>query len=154
MIDAAKYADLVLLMIDGGFGFEMETFEFLNILQASRGLWQCALDGVQTTCLRSSRTLPASNHLCWHTNLSRKCMPIGQSTALAAVTAGDSYSLISTRLEGMGCLHCTTSLHKAAAGSLAAADAWLAGHLHQSAVLRRLTFRLLDAAGCPGGVDL
>lgn len=33
MIDAAKYADLVLLMVDGGFGFEMETFEFLNLLQ-------------------------------------------------------------------------------------------------------------------------
>lgn len=33
MIDAAKYADLVLLMIDGGYGFEMETFEFLNLLQ-------------------------------------------------------------------------------------------------------------------------
>jgi ribosome biogenesis protein BMS1 len=33
MIDAAKYADLVLLMIDGSFGFEMETFEFLNCLQ-------------------------------------------------------------------------------------------------------------------------
>ena len=33
MIDAAKYADLVLLLIDGGFGFEMETFEFLNLLQ-------------------------------------------------------------------------------------------------------------------------
>lgn len=33
MLDAAKYADLVLLLIDGGFGFEMETFEFLNILQ-------------------------------------------------------------------------------------------------------------------------
>ena len=33
MIDAAKYADLVLLMVDGGFGFEMETFEFLNICQ-------------------------------------------------------------------------------------------------------------------------
>ena len=31
--DAAKYADLVLLMIDGAFGFEMETFEFLNLLQ-------------------------------------------------------------------------------------------------------------------------
>jgi hypothetical protein len=30
---AAKYADLVLLLIDGGFGFEMETFEFLNLLQ-------------------------------------------------------------------------------------------------------------------------
>ncbi|KAI0304537.1 GTP binding protein [Multifurca ochricompacta] len=33
MIDIAKVADLVLLMIDGSFGFEMETFEFLNILQ-------------------------------------------------------------------------------------------------------------------------
>ena len=33
MIDAAKYADLVLLLVDGAFGFEMETFEFLNILQ-------------------------------------------------------------------------------------------------------------------------
>lgn len=33
MIDAAKFADLVLLLIDGGYGFEMETFEFLNILQ-------------------------------------------------------------------------------------------------------------------------
>ena len=33
MVDAAKYADLVLLMIDGDFGFEMETFEFLNLMQ-------------------------------------------------------------------------------------------------------------------------
>lgn len=33
MIDASKYADLVLLMVDGSFGFEMETFEFLNLLQ-------------------------------------------------------------------------------------------------------------------------
>ncbi|CAG8782109.1 24859_t:CDS:10 [Gigaspora margarita] len=33
MIDVAKIADLVLLMIDASFGFEMETFEFLNILQ-------------------------------------------------------------------------------------------------------------------------
>eukprot|EP00899_Mesostigma_viride_P005993 jgi/Mesvir1/15395/Mv06582-RA.1 len=32
MVDCAKFADLVLLMIDGSFGFEMETFEFLNIL--------------------------------------------------------------------------------------------------------------------------
>jgi ribosome biogenesis protein BMS1 len=32
-LPAAKYADLVLLLIDGGFGFEMETFEFLNLLQ-------------------------------------------------------------------------------------------------------------------------
>ena len=33
MIDIAKVADLVLLMIDASFGFEMETFEFLNICQ-------------------------------------------------------------------------------------------------------------------------
>ena len=34
MMDVGKSADLILLMIDGSFGFEMETFEFLNILQA------------------------------------------------------------------------------------------------------------------------
>ncbi|CAG9466424.1 unnamed protein product [Pedinophyceae sp. YPF-701] len=33
MMDAAKYADLVLLVVDGSFGFEMETFEMLNLLQ-------------------------------------------------------------------------------------------------------------------------
>lgn len=33
MIDLAKIADLVILIIDASFGFEMETFEFLNILQ-------------------------------------------------------------------------------------------------------------------------
>ncbi|KAK6930443.1 AARP2CN [Dillenia turbinata] len=33
MIDAAKFADLALLLVDGSFGFEIETFEFLNILQ-------------------------------------------------------------------------------------------------------------------------
>ena len=33
MIDVAKVADLVLLLIDAKFGFEMETFEFLNICQ-------------------------------------------------------------------------------------------------------------------------
>ncbi|ORY75803.1 hypothetical protein BCR37DRAFT_172552 [Protomyces lactucae-debilis] len=32
MMDVAKIADLVLLLIDGNFGFEMETMEFLNIL--------------------------------------------------------------------------------------------------------------------------
>ncbi|UZJ56807.1 hypothetical protein CBS101457_006127 [Exobasidium rhododendri] len=34
LIDVGKVADLVLLMIDGSFGFEMETMEFLNILQS------------------------------------------------------------------------------------------------------------------------
>jgi ribosome biogenesis protein BMS1 len=33
MVDIAKIADLVLLTIDASYGFEMETFEFLNILQ-------------------------------------------------------------------------------------------------------------------------
>ena len=31
----AKVADLVLLLVDASFGFEMETFEFLNMLQVS-----------------------------------------------------------------------------------------------------------------------
>ncbi|KAJ3519128.1 hypothetical protein NM208_g14249 [Fusarium decemcellulare] len=35
MVDIAKVADIVLLMIDGNFGFEMETMEFLNILAAT-----------------------------------------------------------------------------------------------------------------------
>ncbi|KAJ9666897.1 Glycoside hydrolase 2 (Mannanase, beta-galactosidase) [Coniosporium apollinis] len=35
MIDIAKVVDIVLLMIDGNYGFEMETMEFLNILSAS-----------------------------------------------------------------------------------------------------------------------
>ncbi|KAL0812654.1 hypothetical protein Bca101_069097 [Brassica carinata] len=33
MIDCAKVADLAILLIDGSYGFEMETFEFLNIMQ-------------------------------------------------------------------------------------------------------------------------
>ena len=33
-IDLAKIADIVLLMIDGNYGFEMETMEFLNVLSA------------------------------------------------------------------------------------------------------------------------
>ncbi|KAF6220699.1 hypothetical protein HO133_003132 [Letharia lupina] len=35
MIDVSKIADIVLLMIDGNFGFEMETMEFLNVLASS-----------------------------------------------------------------------------------------------------------------------
>lgn len=35
MIDCAKIADLVLLCVDAKYGFEMDTFEFLNILQIS-----------------------------------------------------------------------------------------------------------------------
>ncbi|XP_064457943.1 ribosome biogenesis protein BMS1 homolog isoform X2 [Ornithodoros turicata] len=35
MIDISKVADLVLLLVDASFGFEMETFEFLNICQVN-----------------------------------------------------------------------------------------------------------------------
>ena len=35
MMDISKVVDIVLLMIDGNFGFEMETMEFLNVLAAS-----------------------------------------------------------------------------------------------------------------------
>ncbi|KAK1056009.1 Glycoside hydrolase 2 (Mannanase, beta-galactosidase), partial [Friedmanniomyces endolithicus] len=34
-IDLAKVVDIVLLMIDGNFGFEMETMEFLNVLSST-----------------------------------------------------------------------------------------------------------------------
>jgi len=51
---AAKYADLVLLLIDGGFGFEMETFEFLNLLQVGgeslAGRVPCAMCGMLVVC--------------------------------------------------------------------------------------------------------
>ena len=33
MIDVAKTADLVLLLVDASFGFEMESFEALNVMQ-------------------------------------------------------------------------------------------------------------------------
>lgn len=33
MIDLAKITDLALILIDASVGFEMETFEFLSILQ-------------------------------------------------------------------------------------------------------------------------
>ncbi|KAI3895558.1 hypothetical protein MKX03_025832, partial [Papaver bracteatum] len=33
MIDAAKYADAVILITDANYGYEMETFEYLNLLQ-------------------------------------------------------------------------------------------------------------------------
>ena len=37
MLDLAKIADLVLLLIDASYGFELETFEFINILQVPGG---------------------------------------------------------------------------------------------------------------------
>ncbi|XP_026382148.1 ribosome biogenesis protein BMS1 homolog isoform X2 [Papaver somniferum] len=33
MIDATKYADAVIFVVDAGYGFEMETFEFLELLK-------------------------------------------------------------------------------------------------------------------------
>ena len=48
MIDLGKIADLVLLMIDGSFGVEMETFEFLNVLQVP---FRLSLDRRRTASL-------------------------------------------------------------------------------------------------------
>lgn len=65
MIDAAKYCDLVLLMVDGAYGFEMETFEFLNILQVGTLNQAFAADVVSHSqsllaCSRGSSELQAS----------------------------------------------------------------------------------------------
>jgi hypothetical protein len=45
--DLAKVADLVLMLINGHTGFEMETFEFMNVMQVhgfpkvrGRGRWE------------------------------------------------------------------------------------------------------------------
>lgn len=54
MIDAAKYADLVLLLIDGGFGFEMETFEFLNLLQVRAGVTAAGCTAIVAASVRRS----------------------------------------------------------------------------------------------------
>ena len=43
MIDIAKVADLILLLIDASFGFEMEIFEFLNICQVGQCRRKCQL---------------------------------------------------------------------------------------------------------------
>ena len=40
MMDVAKVADLALLLVDATFGFEMETFEFLNICQVGKYFYE------------------------------------------------------------------------------------------------------------------
>ncbi|KAK9464961.1 hypothetical protein V1512DRAFT_277839 [Lipomyces arxii] len=59
MIDIAKIADLVLLMIDGNFGFEMETMEFLNIL-APHGFPRILGIATHLDLFKSPSTLRAS----------------------------------------------------------------------------------------------
>lgn len=65
MIDVAKIADLVVLLIDASFGFEMETFEFLSI-SASHGMPK--LIGVMThlDTFTSSETLKKTKHSLKH----------------------------------------------------------------------------------------
>lgn len=53
MCDVAKIADLVLLLVDGSFGFEMEVFEFLNICQVRMGS-AIGLHGCRTGAARGS----------------------------------------------------------------------------------------------------
>ncbi|KAK9239475.1 hypothetical protein V1525DRAFT_372678 [Lipomyces kononenkoae] len=59
MIDIAKIADLILLMIDGNFGFEMETMEFLNIL-APHGFPRILGVATHLDLFKSPATLRAS----------------------------------------------------------------------------------------------
>lgn len=46
MLDLAKVADLVLLLIDASFGFEMEIFEFLNICQVNNHVQNMYIDSL------------------------------------------------------------------------------------------------------------
>jgi hypothetical protein len=70
MMDAAKVADLVLLMIDGSFGLEMETFEFLNLLQVS-GLVTLLLSASQAVIVCHTDCCPVfcqfTCYNCWTT---------------------------------------------------------------------------------------
>lgn len=68
MIDAAKYADLVLLMVDGGFGFEMETFEFLNLLQVAVTFMQGSLlhSTTNAVCIRACVAPLHAEHMPLH----------------------------------------------------------------------------------------
>ncbi|KAK9460662.1 uncharacterized protein V1516DRAFT_625304 [Lipomyces oligophaga] len=59
MIDIAKIADLVLLLIDGNFGFEMETMEFLNVL-APHGFPRILGIATHLDLFKSPSTLRAS----------------------------------------------------------------------------------------------
>lgn len=81
MIDAAKVADLVLLVIDGDFGFEMETFEMLMLLQ-QHGMPKVMgvlthLDGFKDN-KKLKAVKKALKHRCAHTH-----SPIHRVAALA-----------------------------------------------------------------------
>ena len=46
MCDVAKVADLALLLVDGAYGFQMETFEFLNMyVEATHAARHCRAHG-------------------------------------------------------------------------------------------------------------
>lgn len=65
MIDAAKYCDLVLLLVDGAYGFEMETFEFLNILQVRTLEWLCCCCSPHShPCAGAVHDVPQSSKHC------------------------------------------------------------------------------------------
>lgn len=65
MIDVAKIADLVLLLIDGNFGFEMETMEFLNIAQ-HHGMPRVLGVATHLDLFKSQSTLRASKKTLKH----------------------------------------------------------------------------------------
>ncbi|KAL2710428.1 Ribosome biogenesis protein BMS1 [Kluyveromyces marxianus] len=65
MIDISKVADLVLLMIDGNFGFEMETMEFLNLAQ-HHGMPRVLGVATHLDLFKSQSTLRASKKTLKH----------------------------------------------------------------------------------------
>jgi hypothetical protein len=77
MIDAAKYADLVLLLIDAAFGFEMETFEFLNLLQVIKSLISSKLPVANIQLSMPQEDLLHRLQQCWGSAWADSCRQAG-----------------------------------------------------------------------------
>ena len=80
MIDAAKYADLVLLLIDAAFGFEMETFEFLNLLQVIKSLIDSKLPVASIQLSMPKEDLLHRLQQCWGSSWADSCSRAGAAT--------------------------------------------------------------------------
>lgn len=62
--DVPQVADLVLLLVDGAFGFEMETFEFLNLLQVRPARWMTQDEPCNARPTRCARPDPSTVRRC------------------------------------------------------------------------------------------
>ena len=65
MIDVAKVADLVLLLVDASYGFEMDTFEFLNICQV-HGFPRVMGVLTHLDCIKNPKTLKRTKKVLKH----------------------------------------------------------------------------------------